>query len=457
VPGVPRGLYLPENDPGNAWATFIRQIVSRYAGRVDRWIIWNEPDIWDPAYPGRTWGGTVEEFFQLQRVAYNVAKQANPQVQVHLSAFTYFWDANYGRTPFFSLLMDEIQKDPQSPTHNYYFDVASANLYFNVDNIYDLIVWHHGQMQARGFDKPIWLTETNAPPSSDPSWPVANPTFPISLDEQAAFVPQALAMALAAGAARAAVYKMADTPGDRAANPEPFGLVREDGSRRPAFTAYQVAANAFAGFTGALLDARDERYTQVTVERNDATTTVLWTRSPAPAQVLVPAHAPQAILVDSFGGRRAITPRDGAYVVDLPGCTQSRCAIGGAPQILIEGATLPPVPPVSSAPGQPVGQPTDRSTGTPTGTPTARPTPTPSPSGTPARTPRPALTPTPSATPALTPAPTQTPDPIQVSASASFPASAAGPDALLIAIGVVFGVLAAAYVLARLGSSPSQD
>ena len=460
VPGVPRGLYLPESDPGNVWATFVRQIVSRYAGplRVDRWIIWNEPDIWDPAYPGRTWGGTVQEFFQLQRVAYNVAKQTNPNAQVHLSAFTYFWDANYGRTPFFSLLMDEIQKDPQSPSHNYYFDVASANLYFNVDNIYDLIVWHHNQMQARGFDKPIWLIETNAPPSSDPSWPVVNPAFPISLDEQAAFVPQAFAMALAAGATRVAAYKMIDTPGDRAANPEPFGLVREDGSRRPAFAAYQIAANAFAGFTGASLDVRDERYTQVTIQRGDATATVLWARSPSPVQAQVPAHAPQAILADAFGGRRAIAPRDGVYVVDLPGCTQPRCAIGGAPQILIEGAA---VSLVSPAPGQSTGQPTVLPTGAPTGAPTSTPTQqsaaTSSPTGTSTRTPSPTLTPTAFATPPSTFASASSSDPVQVSDPTLSPATASGPDALLIAIGIVFGVLIAAYALARLGPSPSQD
>ena len=452
VPGVPRGLYLPESDPGNVWATFVRQIVSRYAGRVDRWIIWNEPDIWDPAYPGRTWGGTVQEFFQLQRVAYNVAKQTNPQAQVHLSAFTYFWDANYGRTPFFSLLMDEIQKDPQSPSHDYYFDVASANLYFNADNIYDLIVWHHGQMQARGFDKPIWLTETNAPPSSDPSWPVADPAFPISLDEQAAFVPQAFAMALAAGATRVAVYKMIDTPGDRAANPEPFGLAREDGSRRPAFAAYQVAAGALAGFTGASLDVRDERYTQVTVRRGEATTTVLWARSPSPVQVQVQAHEPQAILADAFGGRRAIAPRDGAYVVDLPGCTQPRCAIGGAPRILIEGAAVSPVAP---APGSSTGQPIVQPTGAPTGTPTQQPTATSSPTGAPTHTPSPTRTPTAFAAP--TSAPAQSLDPVPMSGEALPPATTSGPDALFIAIGVVFGALIAAYALARFGPPPGDD
>ncbi len=102
VPGVPSGLYLRDDDPNNLWATFVRRIVSQYAGRIDHWIIWNEPDIWEPSYPGRTWGGDEKDFFQLLRVAYNVIKQTNPNATVHLSAFTYYWDVNYGRTPFFT-------------------------------------------------------------------------------------------------------------------------------------------------------------------------------------------------------------------------------------------------------------------------------------------------------------------------------------------------------------------
>ncbi|HOU42522.1 MAG TPA: hypothetical protein PK829_14740, partial [Promineifilum sp.] len=50
--GLPRGLSLPAGDPGNTWAVFVGQVVSRYAGRIDRWIVWNEPDIDDPDAPG---------------------------------------------------------------------------------------------------------------------------------------------------------------------------------------------------------------------------------------------------------------------------------------------------------------------------------------------------------------------------------------------------------------------
>jgi hypothetical protein len=474
VPGVPRGLNLPESDPGNVWATFVRQIITRYAGRIDHWIIWNEPDIWDPAYPGRTWGGSAADFFQLQRVAYNIAKAANPNVVIHLSAFTYFWDANYGRTPFFSLLMDEIQKDPQASSHNYYFDVASANLYFRVDNVYDLLAWHHGEMRARGFDKPIWLTETNAAPSSDPKWPVANPTFPITLEEQAAYIPQAFAMALAGGASRIAVYKMIDTAGDHAANPEPFGLVRDDGSRRPAFTAYQVATNYLSGFTGATLDHRDEAYAQVTVQRGDATTTVLWTRSHAPVQVQVSARSTRAILVDALGSRRTVTPRDGVYSIDLPGCTQPTCAVGGAPRLLVEGAPAVSIAQATLVPGAPTTVPANQPTLQPaTETPTriSAATSTPRPTRSPTATPLPAtatssqatmapsrtaiLTSTPLAAPAALAAPTLAPVDVSTRASPSL-AAASNVDALLLAIGIMIGIQLIAFVWARI-TSPSPD
>ena len=72
--GVPRGLYLPIDDPNNLWAAFVRKVVKRYAGRIDHWIIWNEPDI-EPPDDGIQWGGTVADYYQLVKVAYQ-ARQA---------------------------------------------------------------------------------------------------------------------------------------------------------------------------------------------------------------------------------------------------------------------------------------------------------------------------------------------------------------------------------------------
>ncbi len=469
IPGVPSGLYLREDDPNNLWATFVRRIVGQYAGRIDHWIIWNEPDIWEPNYPGRTWGSDEKEFLQLLRVAYNVIKQTNPSATVHLSAFTYYWDTNYGRTPFFKRLLDEIKKDRAAAEHNYYFDVASANLYFRTDNVYDLIAWHHQQMREHGFDKPIWLTETNAAPSTDPAWPVPNPTFPITLDEQAHFIIQSMAMALAAGANHVAIYKMADVPADRAANPEPFGLVREDGSRRPAFSAFQVGAHYLAGFTEASLTERNELYTLVTVKRGEAGwTTAAWTRQPAPQTISVPAHTNRATLVDWNGSRQTIAARDGKYEIEIAGATcTGGCIIGGAPRLIVEGPMGSAQIDAPSNPSAHAAQVTatiaaTTSSGTTTAaemvtvTATLKPTKTPTPTAsatatatatrtataTSTMTPRPARQTTATSTATRTPSPTA---PLTVTATPPTTATEAGVLPLLIIGGL--GIVAAGFAL----------
>ncbi len=131
--GVPRWLNVDSHDPANVWATFLRDLVSRYAGRIDHWIIWNEPDIWFG--PDQSWGGSVQDFAQLVRVSYFVVKEANPNSTVHLAGMTHWYDANYGRDLFFRRLMAELAADPNAAANNYYFDVATLHVYFQPENV----------------------------------------------------------------------------------------------------------------------------------------------------------------------------------------------------------------------------------------------------------------------------------------------------------------------------------
>ncbi|RLC62835.1 MAG: hypothetical protein DRI48_09105, partial [Chloroflexi bacterium] len=238
--GVPQGLYLPTDDPNNRWATFVRLIVSRYAGRIDHWTIWNEPEI-PVGSPDMTWGGSIEDFLQLLRVAYTVAKEANPNAVIHLPAVTHWHDEHW-----FGRFLDALVADPNAAAHGYYFDVATLHLYHEPEKIYEVTAHYYRLLHNRGLYKPFWIAETNAYLSR------------VTPEEQAFLLVQALSLEIAAGAERIAVYKMADTETDRAADPEPFGLVRMDGTRRPAFTAYKVATNYLAGFRGGTWDRRDE-------------------------------------------------------------------------------------------------------------------------------------------------------------------------------------------------------
>ncbi len=427
---LPRGLHLPHTDLNNTWANFVREAVGRYNGRINHWIIWNEPDVNDPNAPGFTWGGSVQDFFQLQRTAYLVAKEVNPNATIHLSAFTYFWNPNY----IYDYL-DVVVADPAAPDNNYYFDALTAHLYFQPDSIYNIIQQFYGAVGSRGIPwKPVWLVETNAPPIDDPAWPVSNWTFRVSQQEQAAFIPQAFAVGLAAGAQRIGVYKMQDTADDVAANPEPFGLLRMDGSRRPAFTTYQVAVQYLAGMQGV---KREEwgHWGQIRLDQGTHATTVLFSRLPAPQTVEVASEAATAVLVDMWGSRQTISASDGVFTVELSGaiCAQTAgdyCMIGGPVYYLVQSldggsvAAPPPVsgppavenPPAATAtidPDAPTALPEETLTPAPTNTaePTAEPTETSTPKATVTR--RPTQTPTATATATASPTavPTETVSP----------------------------------------------
>lgn len=389
---LPQGLWLEHDDPENSWGVFVSQVAAQYAGRIDHWVIWNEPDIEATAI-AHTWDGTVDDFYQLQRVAYLAAKEANPEAVIHLSAFTYWSDFNAGREQYMARLLDRILEDPQAAENSYYFDAATAHLYFQPDQIYELLQHFKEIMNERGIDKPLWLMETNAPPHDDPAWPVAEHTLSVMQDEQAAYMPQALVSALAAGADRIAVYKMMDTPDDRAANPEPFGLLRMDGSRRPAFRALQVAIENMTGVHQVTRE-RWDGVGQFRLDQQDRVTTVLFARLADPQQVAIEAISNWARLIDLRGTEEWIEAEDGRYLIDLPQalCIQTigdYCMIGGSTFYLIQ-AVDGGLPPEGSAPPlpQPVATATPRISATlrPSATPTATLTPSPLPTNEPTPT-----------------------------------------------------------------------
>jgi hypothetical protein len=388
---LPMGLWLDHNDPNNLWASFVHDIVTRYKGRINHWIIWNEPDI-DVSEIAHSWNGSVDDFYQLQRVAYLVAKEANPDAVIHLPAFTYWADSDAGREQYLARLLDRILADPQAVENNYFFDVATAHLYFQPDQVYELLGVFLEIMRERGMAQPIWLVETNAPPYDDPDWPVSDPTLAVSSTEQAAFIPQALASALAGGAERIGVYKLRDTEGDLAANPEPFGLLRRDGSRRVAFNTYREAIRFMRGTKTATRERWDE-VGQFRLEQEDRITTVLFARLPQQQRVEIEAIAPNARLVDMWGQEQVLEAQDGYYTIDLQQalCTQTigdYCMIGGTVYYLIQAAdggfppegdppVVPPQPTVTIAPSSTMTA-SPFSTETPTPSATASLTPLPS-------------------------------------------------------------------------------
>jgi hypothetical protein len=338
---LPSGLYLSHDDPQNTWAAFVRAAVGRYAGQIDHWIIWNEPDVWDANHRAHTWPGTVADFARLVRVAYLSAHQANPDAVLHLPAMAHWWDVEYGHELYLRRLLRALADDPEADAHGFYFDVATAHFYFNPVQVFELIELYRGILAEFGMDdKPLWLVETNAPPSQDPAWPVEIPSKLVSLREQAAYLPQVLALALAAGAERASIYKLTDIETDLVANPEPFGLLRLDGSARPGFETTAVALGHLRGASEVRWVDR-HAVARVVWRQGENRVTLVWSRLPAWLTARVPAQTERATLVDAFGRARPFSPQDGYYVVSLPAaeCQETvgdYCMIGGLPMYLIE-------------------------------------------------------------------------------------------------------------------------
>jgi hypothetical protein len=336
--GVPRGLDLPLDDPGNVWATFMRRAAAYYAERgVRRFVIWNEPDITRDTY-GYEFEGSLEDYAQLLKVAALAAREGNPDALIHVAGTTYWHDVNEGRRLYLDRLLELLTADPDAEANGTYFDAVTLHIYFRTETVYQIIDETRELLERYGLaDKSIWLDETNASPNLDPQWPVTRPRWQITLDQQAAFLVQAAGLGLAAGADHIGVYKFFDwtlAPGEEA-----FGLVRVDGSRRPAFDAWTMVIAQLNGVTSAQA-AQTPRLMAVRLERDDGQSLLMaWSRGPQAAVLRASATGSQSHLLDQYGKMMTLRPTEGRYTLTLPGALchpVDGCPVGGYVSLLVQ-------------------------------------------------------------------------------------------------------------------------
>jgi hypothetical protein len=407
--GVPRGLYLPPEDPENLWANYIRLVVQYYAPRgVHNWIIWNEPEIEKDVY-GHEFAGSVEDYVRLLQVAYLVAKENDPEAVIHLAGYSYWHDPDY-----LEELFAVLTAEPQAADHNYYFDVLTLHIYFRVETVAELIHQTDEIQQSFGLDKPIWVNETNAAPNLDPWWPVVRPQFQVDLDQQAWYIIQAHALGFGAGAERMGVYKLIDILLPEGG--ESFGILRPDYSPRPAYLAYKTTIEHLAGFEGPVHVQEESDYYIVTFKRPQGVTRVLWARRDRAVTLKVPALMDSAVVVNFVGEKVEAAAEDGDYAINLEGARcRDACDIGGPPLFIVEeGANLTEESPVvveTPVLATLTATPEITATYTPWPTPTNTPTPTPTNTATPTATYTPTVTNTATATATSSPTITPLPQP----------------------------------------------
>ena len=339
---VPKNLDYPTNHPENYWARFVERLAKQYQGQIDEWIIWNEPDF-TPESAMSTWAGTEEEYLLLLKHSWTTIKGIDPTKKVVFAGTSYWFDINKRQKLFFERVLDVAARDPNAKANYYYFDAVDLHLYSTPIHVAQAPWSYRSAMKRHGFDKPVWITELNVVPADDPASKVPRSGYRATLDEQASYVIQALALARVADVQRAGIYKLKD---GQIVGGEPFGLVRNDLSVRPAYVAFQVAAR-YLSAPGAARHYQRDGWDMVVLDSGTQRATVLWATGPRDVEAKVTAGSARAQLVSKSGvitdAGSPVSGHDVAYTIKLPGATAntdesnpSHYIIGGSPYILVE-------------------------------------------------------------------------------------------------------------------------
>lgn len=344
---VPKGLNYPFDDPRNEWARFVGATARRYAGRINRWILWNEPDIPTDMF-GSTWAGSDAQFYALLKTGYLAIKAANPSATVIFPGTTYWADQTRGNPLFLQRILEIAQADPSAPSHGYYMDAVDMHIYSKAFDLYRIPLIYRGVLSKFHLNTPLMISEMNVAPYDDPKAPAQPTSFRSTLDQQAAFIVEGMTYAMAAGVRWMSIFKMADFG---TSNGGPYGLVRADHSARPALTAYKLAINYLTGVPSiALQQTPGSTIATFTHENQDVT--IAWATGQAPATVHVKVNGTSAFTVDKFGAvqPQAIPLSTFIFQLALPGSTSNsddggprNSRIGGNPVVLVQtgiGGTL---------------------------------------------------------------------------------------------------------------------
>lgn len=299
---VPAEL-LTEAEP-TAWVQFVKAIVERYPN-IHYWEIWNEPDM------DMYWGGTAEEYVKLLRASYLTIKKVNPEAKVIMAGLAYWPNRS-----FFETVLDLILADPLAQQNNYYFDISAWHWYGRSSDLYDKVNWARTTMKQRGIDKPIWVNETNVALTPQKHVDYSEIQWTATANEQAAFIVQAYANALAAGAEKVFVFRL-----DDANMPTTWGLLTNDQIPRPSYTALQAVAE-FLDETKAKKRTTQAGITKVVFEKIDGGEVwVVWNELPVSQQFTFQPSTSTVQIGYPDRKIQSLQTENGSVTVELPPAT----------------------------------------------------------------------------------------------------------------------------------------
>ena len=267
----------------HSYSDFVKAFVQRYRGRIGCVEIWNEPDI-------GFFSGTTDQYAEMLKAGYSAAKLADPNCKVL-----------FGGTAGINL---NFIDDVYSFGGGGFFDVMAVHPYqwgdeFN-DEWFRIQLAELRDLMNRHGDchKPIWLTELG--------WSTGEAG--ITEDVQARLLAQAMVTSLSLrqiGVEKAFWFCVKDWGGPG------HGLLRDDGSRKPAYWAYCVLTRNLAGaqYVGRVDVGKGARC-HVFRRPSGATVAVIWSASKQEAPVTLRCKD-GAVSAQSMLGQRQSIPATG--------------------------------------------------------------------------------------------------------------------------------------------------
>ncbi len=224
-----------------AWSNYVRQVVSRYKGRVRYWQIWNEP-LSETYFTGHD----PAQYARLLATSYDLIKSIDPGAQVLTAGFSPFglpWMDQMaeagGRDKFDIIAVHPYVNSSYVPGSS----MSPESVYWATTDINLVMGW-----AARNGNKPVWATEFG--------WN----TFDgapnrVDTQQQANYLARAYIMGLASPIQKFFVYQFHEDT----SNPEDrYGLLGTDWRGiKPAYNAYK---NMVARLNGAIPQGRVDPY-----------------------------------------------------------------------------------------------------------------------------------------------------------------------------------------------------
>lgn len=244
---------------------FLTDVVNRYKQppyNIHHWELFNEPDVTDIPPGTGGYGFHGDQYAEMLQVAYPAIKAADPSATVLMGGIAYDWFIEYGG-PFNRYFADDVMagggRDFVDATNFHYFPAYWAEWErwtignpptcgdvedglgipyqaSGVDVIAKATHFRNRLQVCFGVDRPTWLTELAEHGYED---------NPGSLAQQARYVFQGYARALAAGMKNVCWFSLVTPPYD----PYQQGLLFDaDWSPKPSFYSYQTLTYELTGY-----------------------------------------------------------------------------------------------------------------------------------------------------------------------------------------------------------------